>query len=62
MNWSKFARKTNFYPKTPRFHAMFGRALVAGWRPFVNKVYNKRQRFEKLTDANKIAKLKFMCL
>ena len=38
--WSKFARKQIFIPK--RLDSMFGRALVPGWRPFVNKVYNLR--------------------
>ena len=38
VNWSKFARKQIFVPK--RLGSMFGRALVPGWRPFVNKVYD----------------------
>ena len=38
VNWSKFARKQIFILK--RLDSMFGRALVPGWRPFVNKVYD----------------------
>ena len=34
---SKFARKQIFILK--RLDSMFGRALVPGWRPFMNKVY-----------------------
>ena len=37
VNWSKFARKQIFILK--RLDSMFGRALVPGWRPFMNKVY-----------------------
>ena len=37
VSWSKFARKQIFIPK--RLDSMFSRALVPGWRPFVNKVY-----------------------
>ena len=37
VTWSKFARKQIFIPK--RLDSMFGRALVPGWRPFMNKVY-----------------------
>ena len=38
VNWSKFTRKQIFILK--RLDSMFGRALVPGWRPFVNKVYS----------------------
>ena len=38
VNWPKFARKQIFIPK--RLDSMFARALVPGWRPFVNKVYS----------------------
>ena len=38
VSWPKFARKQIFIPK--RLDSMFGRALVSGWRPFVNKMYN----------------------
>ena len=37
VTWSKFARKQIFIPK--RLDSMFGRALVPGWPPFMNKVY-----------------------
>ena len=42
MQWAnvcneKFARKQIFIPK--RLDSMFGRELVPGWRPFVNKLY-----------------------
>ena len=37
VTWSEFARKQIFIPK--RLDSMFGRALVPGWRPFMNRVY-----------------------
>ena len=43
VNWPKFARKQIFIPK--RLDSMFGRALIPGWRPFVNKVYALHDRF-----------------
>ena len=47
VNWSKFARKQIFIPK--RLDSMFGRALVPGWRPFMNKVYTRQLTNDSLT-------------
>ena len=38
VNWLNVARKQTFIPK--RLDSMFACALVPGWRPFVNKVYD----------------------